>query len=1087
MDAYHDYLTIFFCIIGFQIAEECMMLLERYLDQYEPQAEDFPISGKPQTSNPPPGFHIMIQMNTKSEFLRILLYILDESCQILDAYHPFPGKTHLENTVLSCLNLINRTLDLQASFFALLSSTGSSLLLTHASKLLLDINPRTGKPDHMLNIAKYTTYNWLPKHSYSAVKILLWITTVPSSNMQLLSVFTQSPSIKTDIRHGFVECLENDDYTGEDDADSAIINDTKEAILKLLQQCLNHAPPNLAHYLLGFDISKNIEKTSFQQAGMLGFPRTCLHSLIFLLDSGIDKSKCNRPTGSLLKAAYQMLYMLCANLKTSEPVLRFLRSCSDFLSRHLSALPFEDNDVSAALNQMSWLMKTAAIELKITAKNHHSSQFANISKVLLGLSTEANKEAQNTPLTELSHYCTFNQSITPNDKTQHLLTDLLNHLNFNLSELHSPQWEFFDISMLEVIFKNCSVSMPGSPKLVNIKLLHRTLMNELSTIQSTTVIGQRQLIIQEIEQVLKYAIQYNNHKLLCAATVNYMDSWRQMTEIVFSVAPPDALNNDVRQVLLLEIAQIILKKSVKGSVLKDLSNVSSTCLLMLLINLRHCYILKHKQKILRKDFESSVATDTNITTNTLSIKYILEHILQWMTVSGIDLQKLRINLYGAFLNVIHLIKSQHANSKIDVETHDTGYVGRLDSSRVDIVSSEESTLKEMAVNVISNNGDRFINILCHDLTNGHDISRMLALCCLNTLIDLNAHSMCISYLSRKGYLKHMIDSLIESDNDLIQTLQIKPTNMKPLYLYESKMALLGRIASTHVGAELLLEQNALACLSTMRIFDLRPEPQTLSNNESAASFIPSLSHRFQQILFPALNLCNTILTTLNTDNNSVILQVHNFIFSHFDTVEIILRAGNPFMELGYLNELAHLTSVIARSANLEIKQASQEQSVQLFRLQRIMLTLLPRFVLSDALMRNMPPNKKVVDVYNSIIEEKNNEIKANRLIKIVEIACNLCLYSRNVIANNSVDHHSVGVLFLPCLYDNISSGSEKSAGYGNLEQGPNIGILIKQLSYSIQYFLKEQNALKYLMKQLKNVPDMSTAGSFMLSSQLLST
>jgi nuclear pore complex protein Nup205 len=46
-----------------------------------------------------------------------------------------------------------------------------------------------------------------------------------------------------------------------------VVGKTKEAILKLLQQCLGHASPNLAHYLLGFDINKDIKKSTFQQAG----------------------------------------------------------------------------------------------------------------------------------------------------------------------------------------------------------------------------------------------------------------------------------------------------------------------------------------------------------------------------------------------------------------------------------------------------------------------------------------------------------------------------------------------------------------------------------------------------------------------------------------------------------------------------------------------------------------------------------------------------------------------------------------------------------------------------------------------------
>ena len=50
-----------------------------------------------------------------------------------------------------------------------------------------------------------------------------------------------------------------------------VVGKTKEAILKLLQQCLGNPPPNLSHYLFGFDINKDIRKSTFQQAGELWF------------------------------------------------------------------------------------------------------------------------------------------------------------------------------------------------------------------------------------------------------------------------------------------------------------------------------------------------------------------------------------------------------------------------------------------------------------------------------------------------------------------------------------------------------------------------------------------------------------------------------------------------------------------------------------------------------------------------------------------------------------------------------------------------------------------------------------------------
>lgn len=47
----------------------------------------------------------------------------------------------------------------------------------------------------------------------------------------------------------------------------SVVGKTKEAILKLLQQCLGHASPNISHYLFGFELNKDIKKSTFQQAG----------------------------------------------------------------------------------------------------------------------------------------------------------------------------------------------------------------------------------------------------------------------------------------------------------------------------------------------------------------------------------------------------------------------------------------------------------------------------------------------------------------------------------------------------------------------------------------------------------------------------------------------------------------------------------------------------------------------------------------------------------------------------------------------------------------------------------------------------
>lgn len=64
---------------------------------------------------------------------------------------------------------------------------------------------------------------------------------------------------------------------------------------------------------------------------------------------------------------------------------------------------------------------------------------------------------------------------------------------------------------------------------MNIKKLHDILKDELNIVQNTIASGQRQLIVQETESVLKYAIDLNLQKNVCASTVRFMEAWGQVS------------------------------------------------------------------------------------------------------------------------------------------------------------------------------------------------------------------------------------------------------------------------------------------------------------------------------------------------------------------------------------------------------------------------------------------------------------------------------------------------------------------------------------------------------------------------------
>lgn len=94
---------------------------------------------------------------------------------------------------------------------------------------------------------------------------------------------------------------------------------------------------------------------------------------------------------------------------------------------------------------------------------------------------------------------------------------------------------------------------------------------------------------------------------------------------------------------------------------------------MLLVNLRLCNTQKTISIITNSDEKKNdinkgirlfhgCTTINSAKSNTLSLKYILTKITEWIIVSGVTSQKLRMNLYASFLSFLYLIEEDIRNS-----------------------------------------------------------------------------------------------------------------------------------------------------------------------------------------------------------------------------------------------------------------------------------------------------------------------------------------------------------------------------------------------------------------------------------------
>ncbi len=84
-----------------------------------------------------------------------ILYIIDESTKMFEKHVAFPGKEELETASLFCLKILDLVFTKQDDFLAMLRESRTSFIVSPMENLLLGINPRSGRPDHILNIARF--------------------------------------------------------------------------------------------------------------------------------------------------------------------------------------------------------------------------------------------------------------------------------------------------------------------------------------------------------------------------------------------------------------------------------------------------------------------------------------------------------------------------------------------------------------------------------------------------------------------------------------------------------------------------------------------------------------------------------------------------------------------------------------------------------------------------------------------------------------------------------------------------------------------------------------------------------------------
>ncbi|XP_013127965.1 nuclear pore complex protein Nup205 isoform X4 [Oreochromis niloticus] len=940
-----------------EVADSVLEVFHKLLRDYEPQPSDFvqeivELQGEQVPAHKPPGHSIMFHLLNDSPMLALCLSLLEEGVRQLDTYAPFPGKKHLESAVLHCLCLLDLALQKEAVFMDLLRESQASLLVSPLEQLLQGVSPQTRRADHIVNIARYLYHSSSnPEAAFQSAKILRRIANYPNIQIRLVGDFTHDQAVSHKLMAGFVECLDNEDAeegTEKDDIDSQkkvarIRHETQIHILNLLITSLELKAPNLALYLLGYEVKKPVSSTNLQDPGVLGCPRSCLHAILSRLQRGTEKRSgpaLTQQAPHLAELCYQVIYQLCACPDTSGPTMRYLRTSQDFLFSHLQHLPFNlPSNQIAALSQMSWLMKTAAIELRVTSLNRQRSHTQRLVSLLLDdqphaqhADGESGMEDETRSVSGFLHFDTVS-------KVRRKLLSVLDAIDFSQDMPELLQLDFFERTQIEQVISNCEHVNEQGHTVCNVKLLHRVLVAEVNALQGMAAIGQRPLLMEEVNSILQQVVERNRVRRSLSAKRHALQSWRSLVETLLTACPADLIPADERQLIIRDLLLDLHDKVLSEDAAGELMPIVAGAVFTLTAHLSQS-VLSEQQQGVGLEASSGFASIANS-----ALHLILRKLLDFILSTGGGYQRLRAHLYGSLLYYLQIAQKP--------EEPDTLQTGKAMWERLTAPEDGFSKLQRENLAIIESYGKALMEVVCRDACDGHEISRMLAMAVLDRILSIDRQNQWLLYICNSGYLRSLVESLRQDDVALQSLLTPQPPLLKPLYIFESKMALLTRVAKTGQGAVELLRCGLVAQLMECQVFDMVPDSDAHRVMRDPSGFIPSPMDRYRQILLPTLRLFQVILTSTSINHQQGAAQVLQWLIVHADTIQSLLRCQE--LSMGALQELSLLTGIISKTAlpgalemGGEVNSAAlMEFQGHINRFQRLCLSLLGRLAGSE--------------------------------------------------------------------------------------------------------------------------------------------
>ncbi|KZT66755.1 hypothetical protein DAEQUDRAFT_767725 [Daedalea quercina L-15889] len=914
-----------------------------------------------------PGFDIIKRVLTTSSLQASILSYLVEGLDGLDRGFA-EEEYYFRTTIVRVLRIVHRVLEIQDIFLdvflPLLADLNDPNIgdVPHASYFTRFDQVLSYAPEHVPAVAAYVAYPAHPELMFLSVKILTAL--AASSSFSQLALLIDRSAESDRILDGFVTILDSDVLEDVDAAETMTelstgagapaVDEPSDALLQAIRLAVldffirnthqNRPYPNIAHRLL---FGSSTANNQIQDPHALGARRSCVHSILDLLNSGVPrlsgKGRERRQTvatdalfvvlPALAERCYHVIYELCKHPRTSDSTMRYLRTREDFFARHLASIPFKVpamehdpfvevmyNDgsriittvpnLAAFLQLRSWIMNLIALELHVLVTKGHHKTVAELLELLFGneggyVESGADDWDVFKPFHEVGQ--------------SHLrMIEFLQSLDFDWSDsvaVQPVELEFFgQLNLQSCIRTNedgCEIV--DRTALLSVLASARRALHAQSRIVTPTHLQQ---LATETDYILQSCAVENHRRQVQFATAGAFEAWRRLLDMSLTKCF-HRLPSDRREDMLFDLLHVMPLTMRSANTQESTAILLAEAMLSAITKLRED---RHHQVILRSaggDVEAgSLPTER--------LHSLLRSILECIVDNG-RVELVRGNLYASLVNYLHLVMSSEGGPNLEAPDLDASFTSPFSPdgiSRNDglAVGPPRPRLTHISgtLSILKSAMERLVVVVSRDAIDGTEVWKTVAFMLLDSLVRLarwEKHTPTVlQALTRHGFLAGFVGGLKESDLRLQAVLKPDPDDLNTLYVYEAKMSLLIRMSQSRQGAERLLECRAISVLADREYLDARPEAdQAFMDNDS---FLPSAVQRYHQLFLPALQLVSGILVTLGHRHMTAVNQALQFLSSHRDTLIILLKNEVDELSLAVIDEMRLTVSLCANVFHL---------------------------------------------------------------------------------------------------------------------------------------------------------------------------